>query len=298
MPCRDSENPVEEGFPSQVKSVTDLQKAKAWLGKPYYETEDFLLFNADCLESMRKIEEPLVALTITSPPYNIGKEYETVLPLDEYLKWSQDWMHEVYRITKPFGTFMLNVGYVEIPQKGHAVPLAYALWDKAEFYLMQEIVWNYGAGVAARRCLSPRNEKILWYVKNQDQYTFNLDDIRDKDVKYPNQKKKGKIRVNTIGKNPSDVWQIAKVTSGTGRASPERTPHPAQFPVDLIERVVKGFSNKGDLILDPFMGSGTVAEVALRHGRRAIGFEIEKKYCNYAVERVSSLLPEYIKSSS
>jgi adenine-specific DNA-methyltransferase len=270
--------------------MESLQKIRKILGEPYYEREGFLLYNMDCLKGLAIVEKPFFDLTVTSPPYNIGKEYEKVVPISEYIEFSKKWMREIYRVTKPFGAFFLNIGYVEIPNKGHAVPLAYFLWDKTDFYLCQEIVWNYGAGVASTRGLSPRNEKLLWFVKNKERYTFNLDAIRDKNVKYPKQKKKGKLRCNTLGKNPSDVWEIAKVTSGTKRASPERTPHPAQFPVDLIERIIKGFSNKNNLILDPFMGSGTVAEVALMNKREVIGFEIKKKYCDYAVERVEKNL--------
>src|SRR5205814_10124070 len=132
-----------------------------------------------------------------------------------------------------------------------------------------------------------RNEKLLWYVKNPARYTFNLDAIRDPDVKYPRQKKNGKLRCNTIGKNPSDVWQIAKVTSGTDRASPERAPHPAQFPLDLIERIVKGFSSRGDAVLDPFVGSGSTAECCIRHGRPVIGFEVRRDYCEFAAKRLN-----------
>ena len=121
---------------------------------------------------------------------------------------------------------------------------------KVKMYLMQEIVWNYGAGVACKKTLSPRNEKLLWYVNNKDDYTFNLDAIRDPDVKYPNSKKNGKLRCNILGKNPSDVWQIAKVTSGFNRSSEERTNHPAQFPLDLIDRITLGFSNANDILLD------------------------------------------------
>jgi len=148
------------------------------------------------------------------------------------------------------------------------------------------VVWNYGAGVAAKKALSPRNEKFLWYVKDPERYTFNLDEIRDPDVKYPNQKKRGKLRCNTIGKNPSDVWQIAKVTSGTDRASAERAPHPAQFPVDLITRIIKGFSHPGELVLDPFMGSGTTAEVCIQENRNVIGFEIRRDYCEFIARRL------------
>jgi adenine-specific DNA-methyltransferase len=130
----------------------------------------------------------------------------------------------------------------------------------------------------------------LWYVKDPNQYTFHLDAIRDPDVKYPNQKKNGRLRCNTIGKNPSDVWQIAKVTSGESRASPERTPHPAQFPLDLVNRIVVGFSNAGDLVLDPFMGSGTVAISCLQNKRRVIGMEISPDYCELAARRIKRFL--------
>jgi len=269
-----------------LESIKEIKKV---LGKPYFETKDFILYNLDCVEAMEKINKEIINLTITSPPYNIGKEYEEVMPVNEYVKWSQTWINLIHKITKNNGSFLLNVGYLEVPKKGFAVPIPYLLWDKTPFYLVQEIVWNYGAGVATKYTLSPRNEKILWYTKDMENYTFNLDEIRDKDVKYPNQKKNGKLRCNTLGKNPSDVWQIAKVTSGTDRASEERAPHPAQFPVDMIERVIKGFSNKGDLILDPFIGSGTTAEVAIKNGRKIIGFEINKVYCDYIIERIKKI---------
>jgi adenine-specific DNA-methyltransferase len=186
----------------------------------------------------------------------------------------------------------LNLGYVDVPRKAKALPLPYLLWDRSPFYLIQEIVWNYGAGVAARRSLSPRNEKLLWFVKNPESYTFNLDAIRDPDVKYPHQKKNGKLRCNSIGKNPSDVWQIAKVTSGEQRSSPERTSHPAQFPLDLVDRIVLGFSKPGDLVLDPFLGSGTVAVSCLSNGRRVLGLENNEPYCDIAARRIRRFLSD------
>jgi adenine-specific DNA-methyltransferase len=267
-----------------------IQIIKNKLGEPYYENNNFLLYNMDCVEGMSMIGKELIDLTITSPPYNIGKEYEEIMPVETYIEWCKDWIEAIYKLTTNNGAFFLNIGYLEHPEKGKAVPIPYLLWDKTRFYMIQEIIWNYGAGVASKHSLSPRNEKILWYVKNKNNYTFNLDDIRDKDVKYPNQKKNGKLRCNTLGKNPSDVWQIAKVTSGANRSSEERTPHPAQFPSDMIERVIKGFSNKDDLILDPFIGSGTTAEVALKNGRKCIGFEINKKYCDLIVDRIKNKL--------
>ncbi len=263
-----------------------LTAIKQRLGLPDYEAPNVLLYKGDCLELMKLLGEDVFDLVVTSPPYNIGKAYEQTRSLEEYLAWSEKWIKEVYRLTKAQGSFWLNLGYLTIPNKAHAVPISYLLWDKIPFYLIQEVVWNYGAGVAAKRFFSPRNEKFMWYVKDANNYTFNLDDVRDPNVKYPNQKKNGKIKVNPLGKNPTDVWQIPKVTSGQNRSSKERTPHPAQFPKALIERIIKSSSNEGDIILDPFMGSGTTAEVALQNNRVVVGFEIKKDYIDVSSERL------------
>jgi adenine-specific DNA-methyltransferase len=263
-----------------------LDEIESRLGRPFCKGDDFAVYHADCLEAMRAIPPECVDLTITSPPYNIGKEYEMPLELNDYLEWCQWWFGEVHRLTRPDGAFWLNLGYVTLPDKAKAIPLPYLLWNRCPFFLIQEVVWNYGAGVAGKRSLSPRNEKFLWYVKNQEDYCFNLDAIRDPDVKYPFQKKNGKLRCNTIGKNPSDVWQIAKVTSGENRASRERAPHPAQFPMDLIQRIVLGFSDEGDVVLDPFLGSRTTAEACIRNKRCVVGFEIRDDYCKFAAKRL------------
>lgn len=275
-------------------SLNNFNEIKRILGKPAFEAEGVAIYQEDCLEGMKKIPKELVDLTITSPPYNIGKEYEELAELGDYLEWCRKWMREVYRITVPHGTFWLNVGYLKVAGKGKAVPIPYLLWDKTDFYLIQEVVWNYSAGVACRKRLSPRNEKVLWYVKDPESYTFNLDDIRDPDVKYPNQKKNGKLKCNPLGKNPSDVWQIKKVTSGRNRSSTERTPHPAQFPTELVERMVKASSSEGDVILDPFMGSGSTAETALANRRYVIGFELKDDYIGYSKERIENFIENKI----
>ena len=264
------------------------------LGEPAFEAPGVLIYQCDALEAMSNLPPELVDLTVTSPPYNIGKEYESNLPLATYIDWTEEWVKQVYRLATPTGAFWLNLGYLEIPERARAIPLPYLVWDRIPFYLIQEVVWNYGAGVAAKRLLSPRNEKFLWYVKSAQQYTFNLDAVRDPNVKYPKQKKNGKIRVNQLGKNPTDVWQIPKVTTGenlTGRrASPERTGHPAQFPIAVIERIIKACSMPGELILDPFVGSGTTAEVAIANDRIAIGFEIKPEYVSIAAKRLETYI--------
>ena len=271
-----------------------LSEIKDVLGKPDFEAENAILYCADSLELMNRIGTEQIDLTVTSPPYNIGKEYEEPRPLPAYLDWMENWINRIYRITKGNGAFWLNLGYTEVPSRGRAVPISYLIWDRIPFFFLQEIVWNYGAGVATKQVFSPRNEKFLWYVKSNEEYTFNLDQVRDPNVKYPNQKKNGKVRVNPIGKNPTDVWQFPKVTTGdklTGqRASKERTAHPAQFPESVIERIILACSNPGDVILDPFLGSGTTANVAVAKGRCVVGIEINQNYVDMAINRINRLI--------
>ena len=266
---------------------------RAALGNPAYEAPGVLLYHGDAVERLALLPDGLVDLTVTSPPYNIGKEYETRLPLDAYLDWIEQWAREIHRVTTDSGAFWLNLGYLQIRGRARAIPIPYLVWDRIPFYLVQEVVWNYGAGVAAKRAFSPRNEKFLWYVKSPDQWVFDLDAVRDPNVKYPNQKKGGRARVNPLGKNPTDVWTIAKVTTGAGRsgrrASPERTKHPAQFPIAAIDRIIKACSRPSDLVLDPFMGSGTTAEAALLNGRAVVGFEINDDYIGIASDRLERL---------
>jgi len=268
------------------------------LGRADYSAPGIRIYNQDCLLAMKKLPKGLVDLTVTSPPYNIGKEYERKLDLETYLTWCETWICEIYRLSSGRGAFWLNLGYVEKPGIARAIPIPYLLWERVPFLLMQEIVWHYGAGVASRLSFSPRNEKFLWYVKDESDYVFNLDDVRDRAVKYPNQKKNGKLKCNPLGKNPTDVWLFPKVTSGTDRSSPERTEHPAQFPVAVIERIIKACSKPGDIVMDPFMGSGTTALVAVQLGRPVVGFELNAAYVDITARRLESLFHEQRIQSS
>lgn len=263
-----------------------LEEICSQLGTPSYATDDVYLFHGDALSLLSKIPNDSIQLTVTSPPYNIGKEYESILSHDDYIDWTSTWVRAAYRVTSANGALWLNLGYMPIEGTAKAMPIPYLIWREVPFFLIQEIVWNYGAGVAGRRFFSPRNEKFLWYVKDMNDYIFNLDAVRDPNVKYPFQKKNGKLKCNVRGKNPSDVWQFAKVTSGNRRSSKERTPHPAQFPVDLITRIVLASSNEGDVVFDPFFGSGSTGEAAIRQGRRVIGIEIKGDYVDIAVKRM------------
>ena len=270
------------------------------LGKPYYSRDGFILYSGDSLQFLRLLSQSRfrVHLTVTSPPYNIGKEYETRQNLDDYLSWCEEWISLIRKVTVPTGALWLNLGYLEVPGKGQCVPIPYLLWDRTPFHLVQEVVWWYGAGVATRKRFCPRNEKWLFYVCNPHRYTFNLDDVRDPNVKYPNQKKNGKLRCNPLGKNPSDVWYVPKVTTGRNRSSRERTKHPAQFPLSLVTRIVKVSSNAGEVVLDPFSGSASAGIAAVGTGRVFVGFEIRKDYCNMSVERFETYLEERKNASA
>lgn len=268
------------------------ENLNAAVGKPYYEREGIVLYHADCRVILQAMAERGidVALTVTSPPYNIGKEYEEPLPLSDYLRWCVDWAHDVARVTRATGALWVNLGYVSVEGRGRAVPLPYLLWDRIPFYLQQEVVWHYGAGVATKRVFSPRNEKWLFFTKSPDAYVFQLDAVRDPNVKYPRQRKNGKLRCNPLGKNPSDVWQFPKVTSGSGRRSRERTAHPAQFPLSIVDRTIKVSSHPGDVVLDPFSGSGSTGIAAIGNGRSFIGIEIRDDYCKLAADRFEDFL--------
>ena len=169
-----------------------------------------MIFEGDCMQIMKRLPNELFALTVTSPPYNIGKDYESVKPIDEYLNWCGAWIHEIHRLTIQSGAFWLNLGYLTIPGRAKAIPIPYLLWDRVNFYFMQEIVWNYGAGVACAKSFSPRNEKFLWYVKNPKQYTFNLDAVRDPNVKYPYQKEKWEVQVQSTWEKSNGCLAISK----------------------------------------------------------------------------------------
>ncbi len=271
-----------------------VKELRPHTGEPFFCRPGFILYHGDCLSGLEKIgrETSPVALTVTSPPYNIGKDYEEKTPCHRFVDWCTRWLDRVYRVTKENGALWLNLGYFEVPGRGLCVPIAYLLWDRSAFYLLQEVVWHYSAGVSTRKRLSPRNEKWLFYVKNPKAYTFNLDDIRDPNVKYPNQKKNGRYRCHPLGKNPSDVWHYPKVTTGKKRSSRERTDHPAQFPLGVVERIVRASSNPGDIVLDPFAGSCSTGIAACGLGRIFVGLEIRRDYCEMSVRRFKAFEEE------
>ena len=223
---------------------------------------------------------------VTSPPYNIGKEYEKKNDINKYIKWQKDVITECVRVLSNKGSICWQIGnYVE---NGEIIPLdiiLYGIFKDLGLKLRNRIIWHFGHGLHCTKRLSGRYETILWFTKT-DNYTFNLDPIRVPQ-KYPNKKhfkgaKKGKLSCNPLGKNPSDIWNIPNVKSN----HIEKTEHPCQFPVELIERLVLSTTNENDIVLDPFMGVGSSGIAALIHNRKFVGVEIHSKYVQIAKQRI------------
>jgi adenine-specific DNA-methyltransferase len=254
---------------------------------PQYDpSADLVLYQGDCLDLLAQLPDGLVQLAVTSPPYNLGKPYERRLDLDAYLAGQRAVIQECVRVLDERGSLCWQVGnYVE---EGRIVPLdvlLYPVFDGLDLRLRNRIVWHFGHGLHASRRFSGRYEVILWFTKSDD-YLFELDPVRVPQ-KYPRKKhfkgpNKGRLSGNPLGKNPSDIWEIPNVKAN----HVEKTGHPCQFPVELIERLVLSMTSPGDWVLDPYLGAGSSAIAALMHGRKAIGAEIVPEYVDLTRERV------------
>ncbi|QYF95427.1 site-specific DNA-methyltransferase [Massilia sp. PAMC28688] len=243
----------------------------------------------DNLTFMRKLKSESMQLIVTSPPYNIGKEYERRTSNEIYIEQQAAAIAEAVRLLHPKGSICWQVG--NGIDNGEIFPLdilLYPIFKNHGLKLRNRIVWTFGHGLHCQKRLSGRHETILWFTKSDD-YTFNLDPIRVPS-KYPDKKhfkgpKKGEMSGNPLGKNPSDVWDIPNVKSN----HVEKTDHPCQFPVGLVERLVLALTNKGESVLDPYLGVGTSAIAALKNGRNAYGCDVVSDYVDIAQQRIEDL---------
>lgn len=261
----------------------------------------YAIENMDSLEVIGGMESSSIDLIVTSPPYNIGKSYEVKTSIEEYLATQEEIIEQLIRVLTDTGSICWEVGnYVD---KGEIFPLDvfyYQLFKKHGLKLRNRIIWRFGHGLHASNRFSGRYETILWFTKT-DNYTFNLDAVRVPS-KYPNKKhfkgpNKGKLSGNPLGKNPSDIWTTIKEDwdseiwdiPNVKSNHPEKTKHPCQFPVELVERCVLALTNENDWVLDPFAGVGSTAIAALKNNRNTIGIDKEKEYCDIALERIKLL---------
>ncbi len=251
---------------------------------------DLILYEGNCIDLLKQIPDNFVKLVVTSPPYNLGKPYEKKLNMDEYLEQQQMVIKECVRVLDPQGSICWQVGnYVNNSEITPLDILLYPVFISFGLHLRNRIIWHFGHGLHASKRFSGRYETILWFTKS-DKYFFNLHNVRIPQ-KYPKKKhfkgsKKGQLSGNPLGKNPSDVWNIPNVKSN----HVEKTIHPCQFPVELIERLVLSMTNEEDWVLDPFIGVGTTAIAALMHNRKAIGSEIIPDYIKIARERINKAI--------
>ena len=257
-----------------------------------------ILFHGDVSDFLRQIPDESVQLIITSPPYNLGKAYETKVSIDDYLQTQAQVIAQLYRALRPDGSLCWQVG--NFVHHGEVFPLDiyyYPLFKRCDFRLRNRIVWHFGHGLHALKRFSGRYETLLWFTKSDD-YRFNLDPVRVPS-KYPGKRHYkgpniGKPSGNPNGKNPSDVWEILARDWETAlweipnvKANhPEKTTHPCQFPVELVERCVLALTNEDDWVFDPYAGVGASLLAAIMRNRRAMGSEKEEEYVTIAKQRL------------
>lgn len=251
--------------------------------------EEVVLYEGDVRDLLSSLPDESVQLVVTSPPYNLGKEYEERTSLSDYREFHREVVNELVRVLKPEGSICWEIGnYVD---DGEILPLDYIFHDlmsSHDLQLRNRIIWRFRHGLHCSKRFSGRHEVILWYTKSDD-YVFNLDPVRAPQ-RYPNKKhykgpNKGEESCHPLGKNPGDVWDIPNVKHG----HPEKTDHPCQFPVELVERLVLALADEGDRVLDPFAGVGTTNVAAIKRDRKSIGAETEPEYAEIARERIRKM---------
>ena len=253
-----------------------------------------LWIHADCLDHLKTIKSDSIQLVITSPPYGIKKAYEKTNDLEDTLSLQQAVLKECHRVLSPNGSICWQVGNHVSPNTKEKIPwdiLLYPYFQTLGLTLRNRIIWTFGHGLHAKNALSNRYETICWLTKSKDYY-FNLDAIRIPQ-KYPNKKyfkgpRKGELSCNPLGKNPGDVWDIVNVKHN----HPEKTSHPCQFPLELVDRLVLSLSRPDDIVLDPFGGVATTVISAINNNRIGIGIELDINYYNLGKERILSATPK------
>ena len=260
-----------------------------------------VLHEGDAATLLGQIPNESVDLIISSPPYNIGKEYEQKESLDNYLEAQLGIAEDLVRVLAPTGSLCWQVG--NFVRKGEIVPLDiayYQIFNRLGLKLRNRIVWTFNHGLHASKRFSGRYEMILWFTKS-DTYTFNLDAVRVPS-KYPGKThfkgpNKGKPSGNPLGKNPSDIWKIVAQDweseiweiPNCKSNHPEKTTHPCQYPIELVQRCLLALTDEDDVVLDPFAGAGTTLLAAALSSRRGIGAEWTPEYCELIKERFAAL---------
>ena len=229
------------------------------------------LILGDAIDEMKKMSSASFDAVIADPPYNLGKDYgnnHDTREFEEYLAFTREWTSEAKRLLKESGTLYVFMGF-------RFISYVYDVLDR-EFGMefVNWIVWHYTQGMGKKRGFSPRHDDVLMFGKTK-KYKFNLDDVRVPQKYY-------RDRNNMRGANPGDVWQFSHVHY----CNENRQAHPTQKPEGLIERMVRASTDAGDVVLDPFFGSGTSLRVCQQLGRECVGIEVNPEFVELARSRL------------
>jgi len=257
---------------------------------------DYCIFQGDVRNFVRAgNKQEVFDLIVTSPPYNIGKEYEKQIPISSYLQEQEDIINKTIPYLKTGGSVCWQTGNYVVKNEIIPLDIEFAtIFKKHNLQLRNRIIWHFGHGLHCQKRFSGRYETILWYTKTKNNiplHTFNLDAVRIAS-KYPGKKRfrgpsKGEFSSHPSGKNPEDVWtNIPNVKSN----HIEKTIHPCQFPVGLIQRLILALTNEGDIIFDPFSGVSSTGVAAAATKRRYVGCEIVQKYTTIGSKRINEIL--------
>lgn len=271
------------------------------------EHSQIVLHCGDVLEFLQTLPNKIAKLIITSPPYNLGKKYENKLNLESYLRFQEKVIDELIVKLAPDGSLCWQVGnFVENSEVFPLDIFYYDIFKKRELKLRNRIIWRFNHGLHASKRFSGRYETLLWFTKS-DRYTFNLDSVRIP-AKYPGKRhfkgpKRGMLSGNPLGKNPSDVWEVVAQDwerevwdiPNVKANHPEKTIHPCQYPVELVERCVLALTNENDWVFDPYCGVGSALIGALKHHRKAIGVDKEPEYISIAEHRIEDFYSGKLK---
>ena len=290
------------GFTQEIlQCVSDAGAEPPPIVSHFSDEARIVLYHGDSLEGLRSVPDDTIKLIVTSPPYNVGKAYEKATHLDTYLEALSPILNELVRVLSPTGSLCWQVGnYVE---DGEIFPLDifyYSIFKRLGLKLRNRIIWHFDHGLHASKRFSGRYETLLWFTKD-DKYTFNLDPVRVPS-KYPGKRhfkgeKYGQPSGNPLGKNPSDFWKIIEKDwesclwniPNVKANHPEKTIHPCQFPIELVERCVLALTDKDDWVLDPFSGVASALLAASMNDRRTMGCEKESAYVEIARSRFNDL---------
>lgn len=240
------------------------------------------IYLGDCVKIMKEFPPNSVDLVFADPPFNIGIKYDKYndnLSYDEYYKWSEDWIAETYRILKKNGSIYIAIG------DEFAAEINIIL-KHTGFYFRNWIIWYYTFGQNQRKKFNRAHTHILYFTKDRDKFKFNAEAIR---IPSARQLIYNDKRANPQGKVPDDVWEFSRVC---GTFKERIGEHPCQMPESLLERIIKTSSDVGDIVLDPFGGTGTTAAVAKKLKRNYITIEISENYYNLIVKRLSGQIEE------